>query len=145
MEISQNHNPVWINTEDAKRLGIKREDPIKVTITDTVSGLESGYFIAMAVPTEGTMPGVLACSHHAGRWKLKNAVEIPGFEHKLGIMGLGAPLYDMTMDGKIGTLKPTEGWMKVWKHVKIRGSLKSITKTLRTSGGMVFLVLGRML
>ena len=109
MEISQNHNPVWISTQDAKRLGIKRGDAIKVTIEDTVSGLESGYFIAMAIPTEGTMPGVLACSHHAGRWKLKNAVEIPGFEHKLGVLGLGAPLYDMTMDGKIGTLKPKEG------------------------------------
>ncbi|MBN2249949.1 MAG: twin-arginine translocation pathway signal protein, partial [Campylobacterales bacterium] len=60
-------------------------------------------------PTEATMPGVLANSHHAGRWKLKNAVEIPGFEHKLGIMGLGAPLYEMTMDGKVGTLKPTQG------------------------------------
>ena len=109
MEISQNHNPVWINTEDAKRLNIKQGDAIKVTITDTVSGLESGYFIAMAVPTEATMPGVLANSHHAGRWKLKNAVEIPGFSHKLGVMGLGAPLYDMTMDGKIGTLSPAEG------------------------------------
>lgn len=109
MEISQNHNPIWINTVDANRLGIKRGDKIKVTISDTVSGLESGYFIAMAVPTEGTMPGVLACSHHAGRWKLKNAVEIPGFEHKLGIMGVGAPLYEMTMDGKVGTLKPKAG------------------------------------
>ncbi|HEY9128524.1 MAG TPA: twin-arginine translocation pathway signal protein, partial [Sulfurovum sp.] len=109
MEISQNHNPIWINTEDAKRLNIKRGDPLKVTITDTVSGLESGYFIAMAVPTEATMPGVLANSHHAGRWKLKNAVDIPGFEHKLGVMGVGAPLYEMTMDGKIGTMKPTQG------------------------------------
>ncbi|MBU1669437.1 molybdopterin-dependent oxidoreductase [bacterium] len=109
MEISQNHNPVWINTDDAKRLNIKQGDAIKVTITDTLSELESGYFIAMAVPTEATMPGVLANSHHAGRWKLKNAVEIPGFSHKLGVMGLGAPLYDMTMDGKIGTLKPKQG------------------------------------
>jgi len=109
MEISQNHNPVWINTQDAKRMNIKQGDAIKVTITDTVSGLESGYFIAMAVPTEATMPGVLANSHHAGRWKLKNAVEIPGFSHKLGVMGLGAPLYDMTMDGKVGTLKPKKG------------------------------------
>jgi len=109
MEISQNHNPVWINTDDAKRLNIKQGDAIKVTITDTVSGLDSGYFIAMAVPTEATMPGVLANSHHAGRWKLKNAVEIPGFSHKLGVMGLGAPLYEMTMDGKIGTLKPKQG------------------------------------
>ncbi|MBD3792873.1 MAG: molybdopterin-dependent oxidoreductase [Campylobacterales bacterium] len=109
MEISQNHNPIWIHTSDAKRLNIKQGDAVKVTIVDTVSGLESGYFIAMAVPTEGTMPGVLANSHHAGRWKLKNAVEIPGFEHKLGVMGLGAPLYDITMDGKIGTLKPKQG------------------------------------
>jgi len=109
MEISQNHNPVWINTADAKRLNIKQGDAIKVTISDTVSGLESGYFIAMAVPTEATMPGVLANSHHAGRWKLKNAVDIPGFSHQLGVMGLGAPLYDMTMDGKVGTLKPVKG------------------------------------
>ncbi|RUM73365.1 MAG: twin-arginine translocation pathway signal protein, partial [Sulfurovum sp.] len=109
MEISQNHNPVWINTQDAKRLNIKQGDAIKVTIIDTVSGLESGYFIAMGVPTEATMPGVMANSHHAGRWKLKNAVDIPGFSHALGVMGLGAPLYDMTMDGKIGTLKPKEG------------------------------------
>ena len=109
MEISQNHNPVWINTDDAHRLNIKQGDAIKVTITDTVSGLESGYFIAMAVPTEATMPGVLANSHHAGRWKLKNAVDIPGFKHQLGVMGLGAPLYEMSMDGKVGTLKPKEG------------------------------------
>ena len=109
MEISQNHNPVWIYTEDAKRLGIKRGDAIKVRIVDTLSGLESGYFVAMAVPTEATRPGVLACSHHAGRWKLKEAVSIPGFEHKLGVMGVGAPLYEMTMDGKVGTLKPKSG------------------------------------
>ena len=109
MEISQNHNPIWIHTSDAKRLGIKRGDNLKVTIYDEFSGLESGYFIAMAVPTEATRPGVLACSHHAGRWKLKSYVDIPGFEHKLGVMGVGSPLYEMTMDGKVGTLKPKEG------------------------------------
>ena len=116
MEISQNHNPVWIYTKDAEKLGIKRGDAIKVQIVDTVSGIESGYFIAMAVPTEATRPGVLACSHHAGRWKLKNAVKIPGFEHELGVMGLGAPLYEMTNDGKVGTLKPKEG-IKPYHHV----------------------------
>ena len=109
MEISQNHNPVWIYTKDAEKLGIKRGDAIRVRITDTVSGLESGYFVAMAVPTEATRPGVLACSHHAGRWKLKDSVDIPGFDHKLGIMGVGAPRYEMTNDGKVGTLKPAAG------------------------------------
>ena len=130
MEISQNHNPVWISTADAKRLGIKRGDAIKVTIEDTVSGLESGYFIAMAVPTEGQMPGVLSCSHHAGRWKLKNAVEIPGFEHKLGVLGLGAPLYEMTMDGKVGTLKPKQGLDKGMQARRDTWQFKEFNKDL---------------
>ncbi len=77
MEISQNHDPIWIATTDAQRLGFKRGDAIRVRIVDTVSGLESGYFVAMAVPTEGILPGTLACSHHGGRWKLKNSVSIP--------------------------------------------------------------------
>jgi anaerobic selenocysteine-containing dehydrogenase len=77
MEISQNHDPIWISTQDAKRQGFKRGDAIRVRILDSVSGLESGYFVAMAVPTEGVLPGTLACSHHGGRWKLKNAVSIP--------------------------------------------------------------------
>ncbi|MGB6018610.1 MAG: molybdopterin-dependent oxidoreductase [Sulfurimonadaceae bacterium] len=77
MEISQNHDPIWISTPDAKRQGFKRGDPIRVEIVDSVSNLSSGYFVAMAVPTEGILPGTLACSHHGGRWKLKNAVTIP--------------------------------------------------------------------
>ncbi|MEA3373272.1 MAG: molybdopterin-dependent oxidoreductase [Campylobacterota bacterium] len=77
MEISQNHDPIWIATGDAARQGFKRGDAIRVRILDSVSGLESGYFVAMAVPTEGVLPGTLACSHHGGRWKLKNAIEVP--------------------------------------------------------------------
>ncbi len=76
MEISQNHDPIWIATGDAQRLGFKRGDAIRVRIVDTVSGLESGYFVAMAIPTEGILPGTLACSHHGGRWKLKNSVAV---------------------------------------------------------------------
>ena len=40
MEISQNHDPIWIATDDAQRLGFKRGDAIRVRIVDTVSGLE---------------------------------------------------------------------------------------------------------
>jgi len=77
MEISQNHDPIWISTPDAKRQGFKRGDSIRVRITDSVTGLDSGYFVAMAVPTEGVLPGTLACSHHGGRWKLVNSITIP--------------------------------------------------------------------
>jgi len=132
MEIAVNHNPIWIHTSDAKKLGIKKGDKIRVRIVDTVSGLESGYFVAMAVPTEATRPGVLACSHHAGRWKLKNAVEIPGFEHKLGVLGLGAPLYKMEMDGKIAKMRAKEGIDKgkkrpeTWQFKDINKDLDNI-------------------
>jgi len=77
MEISQNHDPIWISTPDAARQGFKRGDAIRVRIVDSLTGLESGYFVAMAVPTEGVLPGTLACSHHGGRWKLVNSVSIP--------------------------------------------------------------------
>jgi anaerobic selenocysteine-containing dehydrogenase len=96
MEISQNHDPIWISTQDAKRQGFKRGDAIRVRIVDTVSGLDSGYFVAMAVPTEGVLPGTLACSHHGGRWKLKNSVEIPnsvtdGKVNSVGAMNMNDP------------------------------------------------------
>ena len=129
MEISQNHNPVWISPDDAKRLGFKKGDPIRVRIVDTVSGLDSGYFVAMAVPTEGILPGTLACSHHAGRWKLKNEVKIDGFANKLGVLGIGVPLAKLKMDGKIGKLKHIDGIhprSKVWQFSEYNKDLDNI-------------------
>ena len=32
---------------------------------------EAGYFVVRAWVTEGIRPGIVACSHHMGRWKLK--------------------------------------------------------------------------
>ena len=57
-------NPVWIHPADAARLRIARTgDLIRVE-----TGI--GYFVARAWITEGIRPGVVACSHHMGRWKL---------------------------------------------------------------------------
>ncbi len=61
-ELSQT-NPVWIHTSDAKRLGVRSGDLVRVE-TDI------GYFVNRAMPTEGIMPGVVGCSHHFGRWRL---------------------------------------------------------------------------
>jgi anaerobic selenocysteine-containing dehydrogenase len=60
-EIS-NRNPVWIHTKDAEGLGIKTGDLIRVN-TDI------GYFVDRVWVTEGMKPGVVACSHHLGRWR----------------------------------------------------------------------------
>jgi anaerobic selenocysteine-containing dehydrogenase len=56
-------NPVWIHPADARRLGVARTgDPVKVETA-------IGYFVAKAWITEGIRPGVVACSHHMGRWR----------------------------------------------------------------------------
>jgi anaerobic selenocysteine-containing dehydrogenase len=56
-------NPLWIHPSDAARLGIARTgDPVRVET-------ELGHFVLKAWITEGIRPGVVACSHHMGRWK----------------------------------------------------------------------------
>jgi anaerobic selenocysteine-containing dehydrogenase len=63
-EIS-NRNPLWISVEDAKKWDIKTGELVRVN-TDI------GYFINRAWVTEGMKPGVVACSHHLGRWRRKD-------------------------------------------------------------------------
>lgn len=112
MEISQNHNPIWMNTKDAERLGLSRGDAVKVRVVDTVSGLESGYFIAQCQPTEGMAPGVLACSHHAGRWRVVDAVNVEGSSDALGVLSFGAPKAAMRESGTVRELSYTAGIQK---------------------------------
>ncbi len=60
-EISQ-CNPVWLHPSDGKRLGIRDGDLVRVTT-------EIGYFVDRVWLTEAIRPGVVACSHHLGRWR----------------------------------------------------------------------------
>jgi anaerobic selenocysteine-containing dehydrogenase len=57
-------NPLWIHTRDAERLGGIRTGDLMRVETDI------GHFVVKAWVTEGIRPGVVACSHHMGRWKL---------------------------------------------------------------------------
>ncbi|GAC1697976.1 MAG: molybdopterin-dependent oxidoreductase [Ktedonobacteraceae bacterium] len=61
-EIS-NANPVWLHPRDAQRVGVQTGDLIRVS-TDI------GHYVNRAWVTEGIHPGVVACSHHMGRWRL---------------------------------------------------------------------------
>ncbi len=56
-------NPLWLHTGDARRLGIGTGDLVRVET-------EIGYFVVRAWVTEGMRPGVVACSHHMGRWRV---------------------------------------------------------------------------
>ncbi len=58
-----NANPVWICPDDAARIGVETTDLIRVTT-------RIGYFVNKVWVTEGIRPGVVACSHHLGRWRL---------------------------------------------------------------------------
>jgi anaerobic selenocysteine-containing dehydrogenase len=60
-EIS-NRNPLWMHTSDGERWDIKTGDLVRVST-------EIGYFVNRAWVTEGMRPGVVACSHHIGRWR----------------------------------------------------------------------------
>ncbi|MDW8326502.1 MAG: molybdopterin-dependent oxidoreductase [Anaerolineales bacterium] len=56
-------NPTWIHPSDAARLGVATGDLVRVET-------EIGYFVDRVWVTEGIRPGVIACSHHLGRWRL---------------------------------------------------------------------------
>ncbi|ACF45122.1 molydopterin dinucleotide-binding region [Prosthecochloris aestuarii DSM 271] len=55
-------NPLWINADDAAAMGIENADLVRVN-TDI------GYHVNRAWVTESIRPGVVACSHHIGRWR----------------------------------------------------------------------------
>ncbi len=62
-EISHN-NPLWIHPKDAETYNVRTGDLLKVNT-------KIGYFIDKVWVTEGIRPGVVACSHHLGRWRLQ--------------------------------------------------------------------------
>jgi anaerobic selenocysteine-containing dehydrogenase len=60
-EISHGH-PLWINASDANKLGFETTDLVRIET-------DSGHFIMRVWATEGIRPGVVAASHHLGRWR----------------------------------------------------------------------------
>jgi len=56
-------NPIWLHPSDAQRLVLQTGDLVRVET-------EIGYFVDKVWLTEGIKPGVIAVSHHMGRWRL---------------------------------------------------------------------------
>ena len=63
-EISNTH-PLWMNTKDAARLGLETGALARVST-------KIGHFVVKVWATEAIRPGVIALSHHMGRWRLKD-------------------------------------------------------------------------
>ena len=62
-------NPIWIHPTDAERLGLQTGALIRV---DT----EIGYLVDKVWITEGIKPGIVAMSHHLGRWRLQEDIGV---------------------------------------------------------------------
>ncbi|MCH7479375.1 MAG: formate dehydrogenase, partial [SAR324 cluster bacterium] len=62
-EISH-RNPIWIHPSLAAKLEVRTGELLKVN-TDI------GFFVDKVWVTEAIRPGVVACSHHIGRWQLE--------------------------------------------------------------------------
>ncbi|HKX45818.1 MAG TPA: molybdopterin dinucleotide binding domain-containing protein [Planctomycetota bacterium] len=56
-------NPLWMHPEDAAQFGVETGDLVRVVT-------RIGHFVPRVWVTEGIHPGVVACSHHVGRWRL---------------------------------------------------------------------------
>lgn len=61
-----NSNPVWMHPSEAKRLKVKMGELVRVTT-------RLGYFVNKVWVTEGIRPGIVACSHHLGRWRTEDS------------------------------------------------------------------------
>jgi len=59
-------NPLWLHPEDAARFGVTTGELLKIATT-------IGWFVDKVWVTEAIRPGVVACSHHLGRWRLAEA------------------------------------------------------------------------
>jgi anaerobic selenocysteine-containing dehydrogenase len=79
-------NPLWMNPDDARRIGVYTGDSVRV---DT----EIGYFVDSVWVTEGIKPGVVAVSHHLGRFR---------FEENSGVNRGASNLVKIEEDGKGG-------------------------------------------
>jgi len=60
-------NPVWMHPDDAERHSIADGELVRVETS-------IGHFVNRARVTDGIRPGVLACSHHMGRWRIEGGV-----------------------------------------------------------------------
>ena len=76
-EISHRH-PLWIHPSDAEKLDIAEGGLVRVSTA-------IGHFVIVSWRTEGIRPGVVAASHHMGRWRLDGTV---GRSWGSGVAGL---------------------------------------------------------
>ncbi len=92
VEISH-RNPLWMHPADAGRVGIATDDLVRINT-------RIGHFVVRAWVTEGLRPGIIACSHHIGRWRLPAS---PGADR------WHSSVVELTEDGNKWSVRQLEG------------------------------------
>jgi anaerobic selenocysteine-containing dehydrogenase len=106
-EISHS-NPLWVHPSDAERLGLHTGSLVRVHT-------EIGHFVPRVWVTEGIRPGVVACSHHMGRWSLEQHTEHAGWSTavaKLDRTGPAWKLRQVRAPGPYASEDPDTG--RIW-------------------------------
>jgi anaerobic selenocysteine-containing dehydrogenase len=112
-------NPVWVHPIDAQRMGVQTGDLLRVET-------EIGYFVDKAWVTEGIKPGVIAMSHHLGRWRLQD--DVGG---NPGMSNVATLEEDGQGGNKLNIVKEAEAWQTFdpdtsriwWKEVGVHQNL----------------------
>ncbi len=117
VEISHD-NPVWIHPSDARRLGVRTGDLVRI---DT----EIGWFVDRAWVTEGIKPGIVAISHHLGRWRLVEDVGVNrGASNLASIRADGDELSLHVQHGAAAYDSPDPDTLRIWwEHVGVHQNL----------------------
>ncbi len=115
-EISHRH-PLWLHPEDAEKLNIEENGLVRVTT-------RIGHFVISAWQTEGIRPGVVAASHHMGRWRLEEDKARSWGAGKADIKGPSSAPWNgggAAQDSSSGSATSAEGDGGVWRLKRTDG------------------------
>ena len=100
-------NPLWIHPSDAQRLGVDTGDLLRVET-------RIGHYVIAAWVTEGIRPGVVACSHHMGRWKLRDSEGQRQFMRTVGLTQTSHS-WQMSTTAKVAPFESSDGdTSRIW-------------------------------
>ena len=103
-------NPLWVNPVDAEKIGnVRTGDLLKVHT-------EIGFFVLHAWVTEGLAPGVVACSHHLGRWRINKEDQVERLSSAwVDLKELGKGQWKMRQVSPVAPYQsPDEDTNRVW-------------------------------
>lgn len=111
-------NPIWMNPLDAQRIGVRNGELVRVET-------RIGWFVDKVWVTEGIKPGIIAMSHHLGRWRLQDDLGGPRGTTALARLGENGSTHTLTMTKGAGPWSSADPdteriW---WKDVGVHQNL----------------------